>query len=93
MGCETMNRIIVDISNFIFIEDKPQNADAIMIVGGSHPEQGEKAAELFKRQYAPLILASGGVSIKTGKFPGRNPKPASMIRIIKPNMSFLPMYS
>jgi uncharacterized SAM-binding protein YcdF (DUF218 family) len=68
------NRMIVDISNFIFVEDAPHKADAIMIVGGSHPELGEKAAELWKQGYAPVILASGGVSIKTGKFPGPKSK-------------------
>ena len=33
------NRIIVDISNFIFVSDKPQKVDAIFLPGGSHPEQ------------------------------------------------------
>lgn len=68
------SRMIKDISEFIFIEDKPEKADAIMIVGGSHPEQGEKAADLWKQDFAPLILVSGGVSIKTGKFPGPKSK-------------------
>jgi len=37
-----------------------------MIVGGSHPELAEKAAELWNDGYAPIIFASGGVSVKTG---------------------------
>ena len=43
-----MNTIIKDIGDFIFIEHIPEQADAIMVVGGSHPELGEKAAELWK---------------------------------------------
>ncbi|WP_099204415.1 YdcF family protein [Scatolibacter rhodanostii] len=69
-----VQEIIKDIGDFIFIEHEIEKADAIMIVGGSHPELGEKAAELWKNQRAPVILISGGVSIKTGKFPGPRSK-------------------
>jgi uncharacterized SAM-binding protein YcdF (DUF218 family) len=71
---EMIKDVIEDIGNFIFVEDKVEKSDAIMVVGGSHPELGEKAAELWKQQYAPVILISGGVSIKTGKFPGPKSK-------------------
>ena len=71
---EMIDKIVNDIGDFIFVENKVEKADAIMVVGGSHPELGEKAAELWKRQYAPVILISGGVSIKTGKFPGPRSK-------------------
>lgn len=63
-------RIIDDISNFIFVEDTLEKADVIMIPGSSFPELPEKAAELWKNGYAPIIVPSGGVSIKTGKFNG-----------------------
>lgn len=82
------NRMIEDISNFIFFEDEPRKADAIMIVGGSHTEQGEKAAELWKRQYAPLVLVSGGVSIKTGKFPGPKSKTDIYNKVYKTEYEF-----
>ncbi len=65
---------IKEISNFIFIENEPEKCDAIMIVGGSHPELAEKAAELWNDGYAPIIFASGGVSVKTGIFPGPKSK-------------------
>ncbi len=64
------NRIITDITNFIFINDKPQNVDAIFLPGGSHPEQPEYAAELYKKGFAPVIIPSGGVSVKKAKFDG-----------------------
>ncbi len=65
-----MNQIIQDISDFIFVEHEPQKADAIMVVGGVFPEVGEMAADLWKKGYAPVVFASGGVSIKIGKFAG-----------------------
>lgn len=69
-----MNHIIQDISDFIFVSDSPEPADIIMVAGGSYPEPAETAAQLYHQDYAPLILISGGVSIKTGKFPGPKTK-------------------
>ena len=63
-------RIINDITNFIFIEDKPQKVDAIFLPGGSHPEQPEFAAELYHKGYAKWLIPSGGVSVKRDKWPG-----------------------
>lgn len=42
--------IITDISNFIFVSDEPEKADAIFLPGGSHPELPEYAAELYRRR-------------------------------------------
>ena len=64
------NRIINDITNFIFVEDKPQKVDAIFLPGGSHPEQPEYAAELYRKGYAKRLIPSGGVSVKRDKWPG-----------------------
>ncbi|HAG43053.1 MAG TPA: hypothetical protein DCL31_06345, partial [Clostridium sp.] len=52
------------------LQDEEEEADLIFIPGGSHPELGEYSAELWKQGFAPLIMPSGGVSIKTGKFNG-----------------------
>ncbi len=62
--------IITDISNFIFVSDEPEKVDAIFLPGGSHPELPEYAAELYRREYAKWIIASGGVSVKRDKWPG-----------------------
>ena len=43
------DRIITDISDFIFVSDKPRKIDAVFLPGSSHPEQPEYAAELYKR--------------------------------------------
>lgn len=64
------NRIISDISNFIFVSDKPENVDAIFLPGGSHPEQPEYAAELYNEGYAKRLIPSGGISVKRDKWPG-----------------------
>lgn len=63
-------RLIDDISKFIFVEDSIKEADIIFIPGGSYPQLAEEAAKIWKEGFAPLIMPSGGVSIKTGKFNG-----------------------
>lgn len=64
------NRIINDITKFIFVEDKPQKVDAIFLPGGSHPEQPEYAVELYRKGYAKWLIPSGGVSVKRDSWPG-----------------------
>lgn len=63
-------KIIDDISNFIFVEGKPQKADIIFIPGGFYPEIAEKAARLWHEGYSNIILPSGKYSVKRGYFPG-----------------------
>ena len=71
MGRKLMNhRIISDITNFIFVADEPEQSDAIFLPGGSHPEQPEYAAELYRKGYAKWLIPSGGVSVKRDKWPG-----------------------
>ena len=70
-----MNKdIIKAISEFIFIEDVPREADAIMTVGGSFSENAEIAAELWKKDYAPLILIGGKHGAMLEKFRGAKTK-------------------
>lgn len=64
------SRTITDISDFIFVSDTPCKVDAIFLPGGSHPEQPEYAAELYRKGYAKWLIPSGGVSIKRDKWPG-----------------------
>ena len=70
-----MHDILADIGDFIFVSDPPEQADAIMVAGGSYPELPEYAAALWKAGYAPRIFIGGGVSIKLGYFPGPHSKP------------------
>ncbi len=64
------NRIITDISNFIFVSDETEKADAIFLPGGSHPNQPEYAAELYHKGLAQWLIPSGGVSVKRDKWGG-----------------------
>ena len=64
------NRIITDITNFIFVSDEPEKVDAIFLPGGSHPDQPEYAAELYHKGYAKWLIPSGGISVKCDKWPG-----------------------
>ena len=65
-----MNKIISDISEFIFVSDEPEKVDAIFLPGGSHPELPEYAAKLYHSRYAKWLIPSGGVSVKRDKWPG-----------------------
>jgi len=69
-----MNKIISDISDYIFVADKPQKVDAIFLPGGSYSELPEYAAELFHKGYARFIVPSGGISIKRDKWQGVSSK-------------------
>lgn len=63
-------RIVEEITDFIFVEDRLEKADAIFIPGGSYPELPERAARLWKEGYAPFIVPSGRYSITCGRFMG-----------------------
>ncbi len=68
------DNIIQAISDFIFIENRPERADAIIVTGGSFPEAAETAAVLWKNSFAPYILIGGGYSVKRNAFPGPRSK-------------------
>lgn len=52
------------ITDFIFVETEVVPADILLVPGGSHPQQMERAAELYHRGLAPYILPSGGYNSK-----------------------------
>lgn len=64
------NKIIDDITDYVFVSDKPEKSDIIFLPGGSFPSQGEYGAELYRNGYAPLLMPSGGVSVKFGEWQG-----------------------
>jgi len=64
------NKIIAAITDFIFVADEPQKADVIFIPGGSFPELPEYAAQLYHDGFAPVLVPSGGLSVKLDKWPG-----------------------
>ena len=58
------------LTDFIFTENVPENADIIFVPGGGYGEIAENAAKLYHKGYAPLILVSGKYSITDGYFSG-----------------------
>lgn len=58
------------ITDFIFVEDSPEQADIIFVPGGNYPEAALQAARLYREGFAPLILPSGKYSVLQGYFPG-----------------------
>jgi len=64
------NRIITDISNYIFVCDEPEAADVIFLPGGMHPQQPEYAAELYRKGFAKWIIPSGAMGTKWESWPG-----------------------
>ena len=65
-----MNRILQDITDFIFIQDQPRPADILLIPGSGRPQLCECAARLYREGYAPLVLPSGKHSYKKDCFDG-----------------------
>lgn len=61
---------IKDTTEYIFISSDPQPSDVIFLPGGSDPALPERAAELYKAGYAPLLVASGKYGKQLGHFKG-----------------------
>ena len=61
-------RVIRDITDFIFMKDTPQKSDIIFIPGTSQSAVTETAARLYCAGYAGYVLPSGMYSGKKGKF-------------------------
>ena len=68
------DRIIKDITDYIFVCDTPSIADIIFLPGGTYAEVPEKGAELFSAGIAPLIMPSGKYSVSTDGFAGVSSK-------------------
>lgn len=59
-------KFIKDITDFIFVEHRPEKADIIFIPGGDQGAIAVKAAKLYREGYAPWILPSGRFSKPVG---------------------------
>lgn len=67
-------RTIDDITKFIFIEDRIEQADIIFIPGASKYEIAEKASELYRNGFAKKVLPAGKFSSKNNRFISENTK-------------------
>lgn len=58
------------ITDFIFVEQKPEAADAIFIPGGPYGEIAVHAAELYKAGYSSVLIPSGKYSVLDKEYKG-----------------------
>jgi len=58
---------IKKITDYIFLESKPQKADLALVFGTRHPEAINKVYELYCCKLVPQILINGGANKITGK--------------------------
>ena len=65
MGAEGFVRAVTE---FVFVEDKPEKADVIFIPGSRKVAHAIRAAELYRAGYAPYVLPSGRYTISRGYF-------------------------
>ena len=50
------SRLLQELASIWIIEERPRQADAIVVLGGSVDVRVTKAAELWRQGFAPLIL-------------------------------------
>ena len=64
------DKFLNQITEFIFVEDKPEKSDVMFIPGSGFPQLAEEAAKLYHQGLVPYILPSGRYSVLNGKFAG-----------------------
>ncbi|MDO5541279.1 MAG: YdcF family protein [Eubacteriales bacterium] len=58
------------LTEFIFVEDQPEQADYIFIPGSGYGELAEKAAEIYHKGFSGKIVVSGKYSVLGDRFTG-----------------------
>lgn len=77
------------LTDFIFVEDTPEESDIIFVPGGTYGEIAEHAAELYHQGLAPRILVSGKYSILRDGFQGADSPAAYVGKSYKTEADFL----
>lgn len=67
---ENYRDFLDSIEKLIFLEDKPEAADVIIVPGNRFAKNAENAAALYKSGYAPIIITSGRFAKGAGHFRG-----------------------
>lgn len=55
------------VARFLYLNEPPRPADAILVLGGGEGEREEWAAHLYFQGYAPLLITSGEVPPRLGE--------------------------
>lgn len=63
-------KFLRDITEFIFVEDLPEQADLIIVPGNTWPQPARRAAALYHKGIAPYIVVSGRYSKGQQAFAG-----------------------
>lgn len=63
-------KFLRDITEFIFVEDMPEQADLIIVPGNTWPQPARRAAALYHEGMAPYIVVSGRYSKGQHAFAG-----------------------
>lgn len=58
------------LTDFIFVEDAPEQADAIFIPGGPYGEIAVHAAGLYRQGFSNVLIPSGKYSVLNGAYTG-----------------------
>lgn len=62
-----MTKFLQEMTDFIFLEDEPKEADVIFIPGSGEGLLARKAADLYHQGLAPLLVPSGKYGKAAGK--------------------------
>lgn len=62
-----MTKFLQELTDLVFLEDIPKTADVIFVPGSAEGALAKKAADLYQKGYAPLIVPSGKYAKWTGK--------------------------
>ena len=81
-------RIIKDITDFIFVSDTPVKSDIIFIPGSSKWEITELAAQLFNDGHADFVLPAGKFSSSLGHFAIENVTEPKYMGIFKSDCEY-----
>lgn len=53
--------------NLLVVQDELEHADAIIVIGGDHkPARMQRAADLYRQGYGPIIIISAGTVVREG---------------------------
>jgi uncharacterized SAM-binding protein YcdF (DUF218 family) len=66
--CLIITLLLIIISGpLLVIQDRLQDVDAIVVIGGDHkPDRVKRAVELYQQGYAPLVIISAGTLVLEG---------------------------
>lgn len=73
---------LLEIWNYLSIQDTPRKADAIFLFGSQDIKSAEKAASLYQDGYAPKLLITGGHGEFTGK-EAQEPEAVVLCRVVE----------